>query len=120
MLKRASKGTNTMMEEMMDKMAIKTKSVSKDIHLGNILCDLCAESDDSVKYLFFDCKKSKIVWEMCDRWIGVNMVNHNKPCVNFQHFHLMQLNGKQNKSWKGMWLAIIWEIWKHKNMVIFR
>jgi len=36
---------------------------------------------------------------MCDRWVSVN--------------------GKQSKSWKGMRLTIIWEIW-NKNEVILR
>jgi len=47
---------------------------------------------------------------MCDQWVGANTLHHNKSCANFQHFHLIQLNGKQNSSWKGMWLTIIWEI----------
>jgi len=47
-------------------------------------------------------------------------VHHNHYIVNFQHFHLMQLNDKQNQIWKGMWVAIVGEIWKHRNGVIFK
>jgi len=32
----------------------------------------------------------------------------------------MQLNDKQNQIWKGMWVAIVGEIWKHRNGVIFK
>ena len=39
--------------------------------------------------------------------------------INFLHSHLMDINGNQNIAWKGVWLAIIWEVWKHRNMVIF-
>ena len=79
---------------MVDKLAIKTKLVIKGIHLGNALCELCAESEESIIHLFFDRKISKTVWGMCDQWVGVNTMHHNKPCANFQHFHLMQLNEK--------------------------
>jgi len=34
---------------------------------------------------------------MCDRWVGVHTIHHNKPCVNFQHIHLMKIIDKQIK-----------------------
>jgi len=47
-------------------------------------------------------------------------VHHVKARVNFQHFHLFDLNSRQNLAWRGMWLAIIGEIWNHRNEVIFK
>jgi len=35
---------------------------------------------------------------------------HGNFRINFQHFHFIQLNRKQNEIWKTIWLAIIWEI----------
>jgi len=58
----------------MDTVAIKTILISKDIHLGNVLCELYAESNESVIHIFFDCKITKQVWEMCDRCIITNQV----------------------------------------------
>jgi len=46
-------------------------------------------------------------------------VHHANAMANFQHFYLLNLNRRKNLIWRGMWLAIIGEIWKHKNGVIF-
>jgi len=46
---------------MMDKVVIKTKLTNKGIHLGNILCKLCAKSEGSVTHLYFDFKITKVV-----------------------------------------------------------
>ena len=29
-------------------------------------------------------------------------------------------NLKGNVTWKGMWVAIVWEIWHHRNKVVFK
>jgi len=35
------------------------------------------------------------------------------------NFYLIWFNKKVNIVWKGMWLAIVWEIWRHRNNVVF-
>jgi len=34
-----------------------------------------------------------------------NSVKHCHPKNHFQHFHLMELSAKQNKVWKGLYVA---------------
>jgi len=57
---------------------------------------------------------------MCDRWVNLTSINHNQIIESYQHFYLICQNAKQNEAWKGVWLVIGWEIWKHKNNIIFR
>jgi len=57
---------------------------------------------------------SQKVWKMCDSWIGVGSVHHNQARIHFQHIHMSNLNTRQNIVWKGMWLAIVGEIWKQE------
>jgi len=47
---------------------------------------------------------------MCDRWLGLSLVHHTKVKDNFQQFHCVNLNSRQNTLWQGMWLAIVGEI----------
>jgi len=51
--------------------------------------------------------------------MGVSSISHNQPMTHFQHFHIMNLTNNQNIFLKGMWLAMIWEIWARRNRVIF-
>jgi len=43
----------------------------------------------TVDHLFFTCKVSKRIWELCDRWVGTMSVHYNKPKANFQHFYML-------------------------------
>ena len=72
------------------------------------------------KHLFFSCSVSQKVWNMCYKWMGLSIVSHIKVRNNFQHFFLLNLHRWQNNVWDGMWLAIIGEIWKHRNEVIVK
>jgi len=40
--------------------------------------------------------------------------------LHFKKFHLFELNAKQNKIWKEMWVAMLWRIWNHRNKIIFK
>jgi len=104
----------------LDKLPTKVKLAARGIQLQNNLCEMCLASEENAEHLFFSCRASQKVWNMCDRWIGVSSVHHVNARDNFQHFHLVNLNRRQNKIWQGMWLAIIGEIWKHRNGVIFK
>ena len=38
---------------------------------------------------------------------------------HFQNFQLFSVNKKVNTMWKGMWIAIEWEIWNYRNKIVF-
>jgi len=86
----------------------------------NSLCDLCNAHEETTNHLFFSYRVTQMVWNMCDSWLRVCIVHHIKVRTNFQHFYLFYLNSRQNLAWWGMWLAIIGEIWNHRNGVIFK
>ena len=47
-------------------------------------------------------------------------MQHNQLNMYFQQFSLMALNNKENKIWKGLWISIIWNIWNHRNKIVFK
>ena len=47
-------------------------------------------------------------------------MHHNQLWVNYQDFFLSIIKEKQNVVWKRLWIAIVWNIRKHKNSIIFR
>jgi len=38
---------------------------------------------------------------------------------HFEQFHCTWFSKEGNKSWKDMWVSIIWCIWKHRNEIVF-
>jgi len=60
------------------------------------------------------------VWDACDRWIGIEIIKHEHLDLHMLTFHLLGLNLKVYKAWKGMWIAIMSEIWNHRSKVVFR
>jgi len=87
--------------------------------LNNYGCALCGEQEESVSHLFFDCKVASKVWNMCNNWVRILNVHYNQPYESFLHFHVLELNHKGNDIWKGVWVVVMWSIWKHRNNVVF-
>ena len=62
------------------------------------------------------------VWDNCNKWIGITVrhkVRHKAIDIHFQNFYLLCYNEKVNDVWKGMWITVVWKIWKLRNKVVF-
>jgi len=70
--------------------------------------------------LFNISKVAQRMWEECDKWIGITIFRHERLDVNLQSFNLAWLNTKQNRAWKGVWIAIVYELWNQGNKIVFR
>ena len=86
----------------------------------NLLCPLCLDGDESTDHLFNTCRVVQQVRDQCDRWIGKVGVKHQATPVNFQSFYLLDHKQSVNKAWKGVWVAIVSEVWSHRNKVVFK
>ena len=93
---------------------------NRGVRLGSNTCALCAITNETVSHLFFTCKVTTRIWQLCDSWIGRSFVYHNSAGIYFSQFELIGLGNKHNNVWRCMWLAIVWDIWNHRNKVIFR
>ena len=47
-------------------------------------------------------------------------VRHQATLVNFQSFCLLGQKQSINRVWKGLWLAIVSEVWSYNNKVVFK
>ena len=66
------------------------------------------------------CGVAQKVWDKCDSWIGIESVRHHTAVNHFMNFSLTWCNNNTNTVWKGMLVAIVCEIWKYRNNVIFK
>jgi len=87
--------------------------------LSSNVCPLCNNTKETSQHIFFKCVVAQKVCDVYDSWIGSHSVRHKNAANNFASFHLVWCNNKVNTVWRGMWVATIWEIWKHMNNVIF-
>jgi len=94
--------------------------VRRGVQLGCTLCPLCREDVESAQHMFCTCKVTQKVLDLCEKWIGRVTVRHESIPIHFQSFHLMDQRKSVNRAWKGMWVAVVTKIWKHKNKVVFR
>jgi len=88
----------------------KDSLINRRIRIDNKCCSLCEVEEECISHLFFTCNVSRVVWNQCNKWIGINNVQLFKLKQHFQQFYLTELNNKQNGVWKCMWMAIVWVI----------
>jgi len=81
---------------------------------------MCHEDVETTQLLLVTCKVTQKVWDLCDKWIGNMAVRHKDVIIHFRSFHLLSQRPNVNKVWKGMWVAIVLEIWNHINKVVFK
>jgi len=104
----------------LDRLPTRFNLERRGMQLGNVQCPMCQEEVETTQHLFNTCKVAHKVWNHCKRWVGNVAVRHEFVFVHFQSFYLIGQRQSVNRVWKGMWLAIVSEIWNHKNKVVFK
>ncbi|XP_068492296.1 uncharacterized protein [Phaseolus vulgaris] len=103
-----------------NKLATKANLEKRGITVVSSLYSLCGVEEESHTHMFFECSFAWRVWNLCCAWLGVQTVFHNVPLLNFSQFRLSNESVSVNEVWGVIWIAVVNEIWKHRNRVIFR
>jgi len=69
---------------------------------------------------FHRMRVAQKVWDNCNNWLGISSVRHNDVVSQFRNFYVTGLGRKGNQVWKGVFVAIVNEIWKHRNKIVFQ
>jgi len=105
---------------LLDRLPTRSNLARRGVQLESVQCPLCQEHVETAKHLFNTCRVARQVWDMCDRWVGNMVVRHESTSVNFQGYYLLSQRKGVNRVWKGMWVAIVSEIWNLRNKVVFK
>jgi len=105
---------------LIGKLPTRDNLIRRHIAIPSSLCPLCNIEEETIQYVFFKCSVAQKVWDKGDSWIGIESVRHHTAVNHFMNFSLTWCNNNMNTVWKGMWIAIVWEIWKHKDNVVFK
>jgi len=92
----------------------------RGITVVSSVCSLCRVEEESRTHLFFECRFAWLMWNHCCVWLDVQSVFHNVPLLNFSHYRLCNESVSVIEVWGVIWIAVLNEIWKHRNNVIFR
>jgi len=104
---------------MLDKLRTRINLDKRGVIVLSRLCPLCKKSEETAQHVFISCEIAQKVWDNCDRWIGISSVRQQTMVNHYHNSHLLAFNKKINIVWKGVWVTIVWKIWKHRNRVVF-
>ena len=99
-----------------DRIATKLNLHKRGLTLRDTLYALCGREEESTSHILVSCKVSTTVWNLCNNWLGISLVNHNELINHFEQFWCICFNKEGNRLWKSLWVSVIWCIW---NRVIF-
>lgn len=83
------------------------------------LCDICKEEPETANHLLIHCRGTAGIWGKVLLWLNVVAANHEGACDHFLQF-LGLIQGKRGKHFCiGLWVCVVWVIWKSRNSLIF-
>jgi hypothetical protein len=86
----------------------------------DLTCVFCSLNLEDSSHLFFSCQFVKRIWAAISSWIGKDIPTGEVGCNNFMWFgELVRLKKTGGRVNHLIWLAVTWNIWKHRNQVIF-
>jgi len=104
---------------MIDRLPTRMNLTRKGVNIQDNLYPLCLKVEETIQHLLITCEVAQKVWDYCDIWLGVSFVRHNDVVHHFGNCYIIGLGRKGNMMWKGMWVAIVYEIWKQRNRIVF-
>jgi len=95
---------------ILDKLLTRDNLEKRQILLLSSQCPLCNSTKETVQHILFECVVAQKIWDNCDRWISIHSIRPNFAASHFMSFNLIWYGKKVNSVWRGMWVAIVWEI----------
>jgi len=71
-------------------------------------------------YLFFGCIIVWLVWNLCFEWLGLSSAVHHTSISHFLQFNIHEAPTSVNLILESVWIAVLSEIWRHRNKYIFK
>ncbi|XP_058784238.1 uncharacterized protein LOC131659006 [Vicia villosa] len=83
-------------------------------------CVFCSENQESLGHLLFSCSVSTQIWKNMAEWTGLDLLFD--PCI-WRNFLVwgngVRRYGISRRKTGIIWAAVVWEIWKLRNKIIF-
>jgi len=70
-------------------------------------------------HLFFIVGYLGITWNLCYAWLGITTIVHFHAFSHFLQFRLCNAPESVNLGLDNIWIAMVSEIWRHKNKIVF-
>jgi len=104
---------------MLEKLPTRLSLDKRGAAVPSNLCRLSKKFEEAAQHVLISCEVVQNVWDNCDRWLGISFVRNHYIINHFQSFFLSRFSQKINVFWRGMWVAIVWEICMHRNKIEF-
>jgi hypothetical protein len=82
--------------------------------LGPSRCVLCGNNEENVSHLFVECSFTKDIWSTIQKELKLESAWEGGKIVD-----CLQNWIRKRENWKEIPCFICWEVWKHRNLVIF-
>jgi len=105
---------------MENKVACRVNLKRRGIGIESNLCCLCRRYEESTNHLFCECRVAWLIWNLCYKWLGVRSVDFMDPRSHFEHFKILDAPTSINLIIGNVWIALISEIWRHRNNCLFK
>jgi len=102
-----------------NKIATKVNLERREVHVESNLCCLHRVSEESTSHLFFGCIVVWLAWNLCYTWLEVSSVNILSPWSHYELFKILDETISVNLILGNVWIALISEIWRHRNNCLF-
>jgi len=80
-------------------------------------CCLCEEEEKTTSHLLYTCR---VAWLMWSKWMRLATTDHREPKIHFKSLMMNGVKESVNQIWGGVWIAVVGELWSHRNKRIFR
>jgi len=108
-------GWRAMLNRLLSKVNLQRRRITVSCNL----CPFCRMEEETVQHIFSTCVVAHRLWVKCYNWVGIKSVRNYDIANQFCNFYVNAMSKRSNFVWKGMWMTLALEIWKHRNRIVF-
>jgi len=79
---------------LIDRIPTREALVRRGVQMESIVCVLCQIKEKSSQHLFVECMYAQRVWSLCQKWLGIMLVQNKGIKSHFESFHCTQASEK--------------------------